>query len=60
MHADGALVEMNKREGAQQHFHNLSEDLGREYRAFYIGHKHATLSPQMREEIADFIVSRAR
>ncbi len=57
---DAPIVELATVSQSRFYFRNLTEGLGREYRAFYLDEEHATLSPQMLKEIADFVIDRAR
>jgi capsular polysaccharide biosynthesis protein len=54
---DGPIVEMRLAE-SQDHFQNLSEGLGRDYRAFYLDEDHATLSQQLINDIANEVLLR--
>jgi hypothetical protein len=56
---DAPLVELKDTTKPKMHFRILAESLGREYRAFYLDERHATLSPQMLNEIVDYVVDRA-
>ena len=58
LQGDAPLVELTNLTDRKLHFRRLSEGLGREYQAFYLDKRHATLSPQMMNEIVDFLVDR--